>query len=738
MANNSLSCLIVLAALSLPIAAQHGDTQDRPYPGSDQNTNTDVRGSSPSDNSSPASQDQSKGSMQGQNSTATSAAQNSDQDDQNTNRFPAYRVQVVERTTQAVDYRDRGGTTQVDFRGTTIMPPVTGDAHVTGHTGRLAINVALHHLGSPRTFGPEYLTYVLWAITPEGRPANLGEVIPSDDGDSKVQVTTGLQEFGMIVTAEPYFAVTRPSDLVVAENIVRNDTAGGVHPITARYELLQKGQYLVDVTPDQLPATTADRHVPLQLLEAENAIAIARAGGADQYAPETVQKAQEYLNQAQDYYRRKQGITPIGAVARASAQTAEDARLMTLEKKQQERAAAERQRAQERIQSAQSEADANAVRADEARLEAQHQGEARALADQERQAAEQARVQAEQAAQEAAQERAAAQQQLQQSEQGRQAALQQQQTYAQQAELARQQAQQSEQARLQTEQQAQEQRQRLLNQLNQVLQTRESARGLIVNMSDVLFDVNRSTLKPGAKLRLAKVAGIILAYPDLKLEIDGFTDSTGSSDYNQTLSEKRAQAVDDFLVQQGVQSSNISSRGYGQANPVASNATATGRQQNRRVELVVNGTSIGLNQGQGNAVGNRGGYNPAPGAAGSAPQGGQPVVSPYFAPNANGSTTSPPNTNSSGSGSSSPAPYSSNPNPYPANPNSYPSNPNAAPASSNPNTAPPAPAQTPMNSPGSTPVQTQPPAPADNGTPPSAAPATSNPPQPSNTPPQQQ
>ena len=506
---------------------------------------------------------------------------------------PVYRVTVVERTTEAVDYRDRGGTTQVDFKGTSLMPSVDGYAKVTGHTGRLAIDASLRHLAPPRSFGPEYLTYVLWAITPEGRALNMGEVRPNDDGNSRLQVTSGLQEFGMIVTAEPYFAVTRPSDLVVAENIVRQDTAGGNHPISAKFDLLQKGQYTIHLTPDQLPATNEDKRVPLELLEAENAIAIAQAAGAEQYAADTLGKAKAYLAQGQDYLRRKQGITPIGAVARASTQAAEDARLLTLQKKQEEATEAERQRARDRIAQAQSQAESESARADESRLEAQRQKEQRELADQERQAAEQARIQAEQAAQQAAQDKAAAEQQLQQSEQDRQAAVQQQQALSQQADQARLQAQQADQARLQAIQQAEAQRQRLLTQLNSVLQTRDSARGLIVSMSDVLFDFNQATLKPGAKLRLAKVSGIILAYPDLKLEIDGFTDNKGTPEYNIGLSEKRAKTVRDFLVTQGVGPDTVNTRGYGESNPVASNTTASGRQQNRRVELVVSGDAIG-------------------------------------------------------------------------------------------------------------------------------------------------
>src|SRR5579859_6496997 len=564
--------LVLAVAMLLPLNAQQGNTPPDTAAPDAQNTQSPT---DPQDRGNATS------------ATQDTNTQNSNPD--NPDAQPRYRVTVVERSTQAVDYRDRSGTTQVDFKGTSLMPRVTGDAKVTGHTGRMAIDASLHHLEPARTFGPQYLTYVLWAITTEGRAVNLGEVIPSD-GNARVQLTSGMQEFGLIVTAEPYFAVTRPSDLVVAENIVRQDTKGGIHPISARYQLLQKWQYTINLTPDKLPATAADKKTPLQMLEAENAIAIAEASGAEQFAPAPLEKAREYLNQARDYERRKQGSKTIATVARAAAQNAEDARLTTLEKKRQQQLAEERRAAQERIQSAQSQAQAESARAEEARREAQRESEQRGLAEQQRQAAEQA-------AQQASEARAQAQQQLQEAEAARQAAQQQQQALSQQAEQARLQAQQAEQARMQAEQQAEQTRQRLLNQLNQVLQTRDSARGLIVNMSDVLFDTGRATLKPGAKLRLAKVAGIILAYPDLKLEIDGFTDSTGSSSLNQELSERRALAVSDFLVSQGVGANNVTTHGYGPSNPVASNTTIAGRQLNRRVELVVSGSAIGSSTG---------------------------------------------------------------------------------------------------------------------------------------------
>ena len=499
---------------------------------------------------------------------------------------PVFRVNVVERTTKAVDYRDRGGTTQVDIKGTELEPRVDGWAKVTGHTGRLSIDADVKNLAPPRSLGPGYLTYVLWAIDSEGRPTSLGEIIPNNDGNARLQVTTALQEFGLVVTAEPYFAVSRPSDMVVAENIVRSDTKGWERTIDAKYQLLERGQYMTGIDPLSLPSASASVKTPLQILEAEDAIAVAKAAGADQYASDTLGKAQSYLDKANDYYARKQGETPIGTVARAATQAAEDARLISLEKKREEQTAAERQAAEQRIQSARTEAEAQTARADEARQQAEQAAEQRSLAEQERQAAEQARQEAEQA-------RIAAEQtaqQLQQQQQQTQSQLQQAQADRQAAQL---QAQQAEQEKERVEQQASEQRARLLQQLNQVLQTKDTAKGLIVNMSDVLFDTNQATLKSGAKLRLAKLAGIILAYPDLKLQIDGYTDSTGSQQFNQVLSERRAATVRDFLIAQGVGVNNVIAEGYGAADPVASNGTAAGRQQNRRVEVVVNGSAIG-------------------------------------------------------------------------------------------------------------------------------------------------
>lgn len=530
---------------------------------------------------------------------------------------PVYRITVVSRTTKAVNYRHRGGSTRVDFRGTDLMPQVTGSAKVDSKAGRLEINAGFDHLQPARNFGPEYLTYVLWAITPEGRPSNLGELVPGDGG-VKIHVTTGLQSFGMIVTAEPYFAVTQPSNLIVAENVVRPDTAGWEQPIDTKFDLLERGAYTIDVPAAQLPATSAPPNTPLELMEAMNAVAIAKAAKADQYAPDALQKAQDFLAKAQDYLTRNQGRTPIGTVARGATESAEDARVLTIRKREQERLDAERRSMQEQTTQAQSEAQQSAAQAQQAAQERQKAEEARAQAEQQaqnatteaeqqRQAAEQAKADALAQQQQAQAANQQAEQQRQEAEAARQAAQAQQQ--AAQAEIQR-----ANLAAQQAQQEKEQMRTRLLQQLNQVLQTRDSARGLIVNMSDVLFDFGKSTLRAGARERLAKVAGIVLAYPDLRLQIEGHTDNVGSDRYNQQLSERRAGVVKDYLVAQGVNINNVTAQGLGKTQPVASNATATGRQLNRRVELIVSGEAIG------NQVG---AMNPAGGAPNTAVPGGQ-------------------------------------------------------------------------------------------------------------------
>jgi outer membrane protein OmpA-like peptidoglycan-associated protein len=494
-----------------------------------------------------------------------------------TQPMPIFKVTVVSRTTKAVNYHHRTGTTHIDFRGTELMPMARGEASVQSQMGSTKVDTGLNHMSPASQFGPEYMTYVLWAITPEGRATNLGEVVLEGD-HAKLLSTTDLQTFGLIVTAEPYFAVTQPSNVVVAENFLRNDTSGTIEQVDAKYELLERGEYVMDRGHYQ--AIRVNPKGPLQLAEAENAVEIARLAGADRYAPDTFQKAVTDLQNAEGFLHGLRDRKESETDSREAAQMAEDARIITIRKMRAE------EEAKARAASADRESAAQAA-AQQAEAHAQLDQQRRQEAEQARLQAEQARVQAEQmkaealsAAQQAAQEKAAA-------DAARQQALAAQAAASAEADRLRQANQQSEAEKTQL-------RERLRQQFNQILETRETARGLIVNISDVLFDFDKYTLKPGAREKLAKVSGILLAYPGLKIQLEGYTDSIGSDDYNVKLSQERADSVQEYLLSQGVSAGSLSSVGLGKANPVATNDTEAGRQQNRRVEMVVSGEPIGV------------------------------------------------------------------------------------------------------------------------------------------------
>jgi outer membrane protein OmpA-like peptidoglycan-associated protein len=421
------------------------------------------------------------------------------------------------------------------------------------------------------------LTYVLWAISPEGRPVNLGEVLFGTDGKSKLNVTSNLQAFGMIVTAEPYFAVTQPSDVVVMENEVRADTKGQFEEVEAKYELLKRGQYELNVNPAELQPISMDSRTPLELYEARNAVRIAKWTGAEHYASDSLNKAKVSLQSAEDYQARRGNKKSEITAAREAVQTAEDARIISVKKIDEERQASELQVSADAEARAKAQADAATQQKKQAETDA---AAARAQTAQNQAASDAAAAKAQA---EAAQTQAASEAALAKAQAETDAAKAKAQADTEQARLAAQQAE-NDKAAL---------RAKLAEQLNSVLQTRDTARGLIVNMSDVLFDTAKYTLKPGAREKLSKVAGILLAYPGLNIEVDGHTDNVGGDEYNQNLSEQRAGSVRDYLVAQGVATNSVTAKGFGKTQPVATNDTAEGRQINRRVELVVSGEAIG-------------------------------------------------------------------------------------------------------------------------------------------------
>ena len=493
---------------------------------------------------------------------------------------PATSVATVSRTTKALHFRLQGGTAKVDFQGTSLLQGASGEAKVEGKKTTLAIEAKFQNLEDATKFGLEYLTYVLWAVSPEGRAVNLGE-LTIEHGNARVKASTDLQTFGMIVTAEPYFAVSQPGNMVVIESV---PLSGAGENIEAKYELVARGTYSSTNTHIQDAIFGIDPKTPLELFEARNALRIAHIAAADKYASSIIAKADQQLLHAEETYRQKQNKAMIIAAAKEATQTAEEARLMAVKQKAEEEAQAAAA-AREAMARADAEAEARR-RADAEAARAQAEA-ARAQAEKAKAEAERMKQEAEAAAQEAARQKAEA-------EKAKADAIAQQQALAAEADKARNAAAQSESLRLQAEKEKQELRARLLQQLNSILATRDSARGLVANMSDVLFRSGSAELLPGARERLAKVSGIVLAYPSLHVEVEGHTDSVGSDEYNQGLSERRAQAVRDYLVQQGISQYAVEARGYGKGSPIASNDTPEGRQQNRRVELVLSGEAIGV------------------------------------------------------------------------------------------------------------------------------------------------
>jgi outer membrane protein OmpA-like peptidoglycan-associated protein len=491
---------------------------------------------------------------------------------------PTYRITVVSRTARAVSYKHRSGSTHVDFQGTDLMPSAHGEAKVESKRGVLAIEAEFSDLDRPTAFGTEYLTFVMWAISPEGTSVNLGEVLVGDNRRSKLDVTTDLQAFALIVTAEPYYAVRRPSNAVIMENVIRQDTKGTTQAVDAKYELIDRGGYIP--TGYTIDPVVLDAKLPLEFFEARNAVRIAKAAGAERYAGPSYENAMRQMREADALATSRHGDKKtLISVSRQTVQTAEDAREIAAKRIASDRAD------NERNASAGREANANATAADavSAREEAdrkKHEAEAAARQAQGAQANAEADADRNRAA------AAAADQQAQQARSAQASA-------EADSDRNRAAAASSDMQAAQAIHEREELRAKLLAQFNLILETRDTARGLVVNMSDVLFDSGQFTLRPQAREKLAKISGIVLAYPTLLLAVEGNTDSLGTEEFNQTLSEKRAETVRSYLTKEGVPEASTTAAGFGKTRPIASNDTADGRQQNRRVELIVSGEVIG-------------------------------------------------------------------------------------------------------------------------------------------------
>lgn len=474
---------------------------------------------------------------------------------------PIFHVTVVENTVTAINYQYREGPTKIDFKGTVLLPDAKGDATVDSKRGRTDIDANFDHLLPPQRFGREYLTYTLWAVTPEGGVRNLGEIVPGPNNKASLHVSTDLQAFGLIVTAEPYSAGREPSNVVVLENRVRPDTEGKIEQVQAHYELMPRGHYTWQ-EPDQLssaiadtPKVSMDRYEAiLEVYEAQNAIGIAQAANAQKYAPQTLAKAQQLYDAAQQMNARKESSRLVVQDAREAVETAEDARMIADRKRQEETVATAQTQA--------SEAQQAQARAEQQVQQAQAQAEAaQNQADAERAARQQAEADAAAARERAERAEASAQ------------------TVVVQPEVTV--------VRPEVDTQKSELRMGLLEQLNGVIAMRDTSQGLVATVPDSAF--SGSTLRPAVSGQLARIAAIVQAHPGLQVEVEGNTDSAATD----ALAEQRAEAVRSSLVAQGLPAASVTAQGLGDSHPIGPNSSPAEREANRRVEIVITGNPIG-------------------------------------------------------------------------------------------------------------------------------------------------
>jgi outer membrane protein OmpA-like peptidoglycan-associated protein len=468
-----------------------------------------------------------------------------------------------------------GRTASVGFVGTDRLTAAKGSAKVKMERSTAQIQATFQNLAPPPNFGTEYTSYVLWAITSDGKASNLGEIVMSGQ-KGQIKTAVPFQAFAMMVTAEPYFAIAAPSSIVVMTNARSTGITGTISTLTAKIDLVEPGAYAAA----GLDPFVWESRAPRDLFQARNAVRIAEWQGAGRYAAELLQKAQQTLRQAElAEQQRRSNRNAIIQASRQAVQLAESARVAAVRSVDEERLARERAQAAEREAAAEASRRAAAQEAErQAQLRADAEA-ARLLAAEEAQRQVELRTAAEASRADAEASRLLA---AQEAERARTATEEARQTLAQaQAEMRK------------LEAEKQELRSRLLKQFNMILETRDTARGLILNMGDVLFDVAKSDLRPEAREKLARLSGVLLGHPGLSMEIEGHTDSTGSDEFNQSLSEQRAGSVRTYLLSQGLAAEAAVARGLGETTPIASNDTSEGRQQNRRVEIIVSGEELG-------------------------------------------------------------------------------------------------------------------------------------------------
>lgn len=462
-----------------------------------------------------------------------------------------------------------GKTISVKLKGTDRLPQASGEAKVESKKGMTEIEIELDEMKPALSFGGDYNTYILWSASPEGLTTNLGEfVIKGNRG--KLNVSTRIQSFGLFVTAEPHYLVRKPSRMIV---VSMTDLIGpsklSLQTATIEYRG-DDGIYAFDR--DSLAVVPEGKsEIRTEIGQAQTAVRLAIAARAEELAPTRMVEAKFSLNKAEEAMRGGKDKRQVAELAKEAVRLAYDAQVTAEAKAKDLMLEAERKAEAD----AQAQKVAEAQKAELARAK-EEQRRAEAEADRARAQAEEERARAAEA--EANRRREEADKQRVEAER--------------QKELARQTAEQAVQEKV-------ELRRKLLEQFNAVLPTKDTDRGLVVNLGDVLFDTGKFALRPEAREKLARFGGIVSHYPELKIQAEGHTDTTGGAEFNLKLSDQRAAAVREYLVAQGLPDANITSIGRGSEVPVADNRTAKGRQSNRRVELIISGEVIGTKVGSG-------------------------------------------------------------------------------------------------------------------------------------------
>jgi outer membrane protein OmpA-like peptidoglycan-associated protein len=515
----------------------------------------------------------------------------------------AFPVLAADAQLAAVQYPE-GSSVDVKFAASNRVAPAQAEASIKFKSGQARIEIEYKNLPPAILFGGDVTSYVVWTVARDGHAENIGELAvrdPKGDGEFR----SSLKEFGLLVTAEPYPLVWKPSDLVCFTSLAP--------PVKKARSTMATVPGLVSAAVpgnQQIGGMRYTGAEPLEVVQAQAVLDQARHMGAEKYAPDAIRDAGITLAQATNSFnagKKKQGIDFAGrsltlsstALRDTERRLAEEAAAAAEAKRVAEMQALEQSKQQAQQQAAAAEQQAMAAReqalaAREQALQAQQQ---LATLQQQAQQAQQEAAAAEQRAAAAGLSAEAADAARRDAEEARKRAE------SLTAEVAAQAAVlESQKAKLQAEndrlmKERNDLAAKLTNALSTVAQITTTARGVVVNLPDILFDINKATLKSDAQVALAKLAGIVSLFPNINLRIEGYTDSTGSDELNDRLSRDRAASVRSFLVSQGIGGDRMTTEGYGKRYPIADNSTVQGRAKNRRVEIIL---AEGVIQGAGN------------------------------------------------------------------------------------------------------------------------------------------